>query len=105
MTKPPYSVSTLAARWGCSKRQITNMVKRGELRGFRVGALLRFTVGEVEAYECGTGSQSTKGDTSRFSMKEAVDAELRLKRLTGSRLQQKQRNLSVISNSESHDRD
>ena len=38
MTHPtPYSVSTLAARWGCSKRHITNMVKRGELTGFRIG--------------------------------------------------------------------
>ena len=33
----PYSVSTLAARWGCSKRHISNMVKRGELTGFRIG--------------------------------------------------------------------
>lgn len=61
--------------------------------------------GEVEAFECGTGSRSTKGDTSRFSMKEAVDAELRLKRLTGSGRQPKQRNLSVISSNESRDRD
>ena len=54
----PYSVSTLAARWGCSKRHISNMVKRGELTGFRIGKQMRFTQGEVEAFECGTGSRS-----------------------------------------------
>ena len=101
----PYSVASLAERWGCSKRHITNMVKRGELRGFRVGALLRFTPGEVEAYECGTGSPSINAGSSASSMTDPIGEELVLRRRIGSKPQPKQRNLSVISNNESHDRD
>ena len=53
MNPRPYSVQTLAERWGCSRRHVTNLIRRGELRAFRVGALLRITPEVVEAYECG----------------------------------------------------
>lgn len=59
MSDYPYSVSTLAERWGCSPRHIRNLVRKGDLKGFRVGNLLRFTVGEVEAYECGGATRES----------------------------------------------
>ena len=54
----PYSVSTLAARWGCSKRHITKLVKQGRLQPFRVGNLLRFRPEVVEADAAGSNPLS-----------------------------------------------
>lgn len=41
----------LARRWNISSRTILNLVKRGELRGTRIGHQLRFTEAEAEDYE------------------------------------------------------
>lgn len=106
MTDRPYSIATLAERWGCSRRQVTSLIRKGALQSFRVGNLLRVRPEEVERYECGTGSPSTKEGSSRSStMTEAVASELRLRRLTSSRLPQRQQNLSVISSNESPGKD
>jgi excisionase family DNA binding protein len=47
-----YSVRTLAERWGCSHGLVRNMIRRGELRSFRYGNLIRIradAVAEVES--------------------------------------------------------
>ncbi len=49
----PFSVATLAERWGCSRRHISNMAKRGELTAFRIGKQMRFKPEEVGRVECG----------------------------------------------------
>jgi len=105
MTDRPYSVATLAERWGCSRRHVANLIRNGALQSFRVGNLLRVRPEVVEQYECGTGLPSIKGDTSRSSMREAVEGELRLRRLTSSKPQQRRQSLSVISNNESPGKD
>ena len=40
MTGAPYSVKTLADRWGCSQDTIRAMIARGELPSFRLGGKL-----------------------------------------------------------------
>jgi excisionase family DNA binding protein len=90
MTDRPFSVATLAERWGCSRRHVSNLIRRGHLQSFRVGALLRVRPEEVERYECGTGSPSINEGSSALSITKTVHAEeLRLRRLTSSRPQRK----------------
>ena len=90
MTDRPFSVATLAERWGCSKRHISNMVRRGELTAFRIGKQMRFKPEEVGRVECGTGSPSIAEGSSALSITKTVHAEeLRLRRLTSSRPQRK----------------
>lgn len=50
--EPPYTVETLATRWNCSPGAIRNRIKSGELRTFRIGALIRIPANEVERVEC-----------------------------------------------------
>jgi excisionase family DNA binding protein len=45
------SVSQVAARWGCSRQHIYNMIRRGELPAFRVGSLYRLKAEDVIAHE------------------------------------------------------
>ena len=52
MTDRPYSVATLAERWGCSRRHIYNLIERGELHIFRAGGTLRrISAAEVARWE------------------------------------------------------
>jgi excisionase family DNA binding protein len=48
----PYTPDELAARWGCSAETVRQQIKRGELRGFRVGRMLRIPADAVEELEC-----------------------------------------------------
>jgi len=48
----PFTVPSLAQRWGCSEGLIRKMIDRGELRSFRLGVLIRVPVEEVERVEC-----------------------------------------------------
>lgn len=53
MTTPrPFTPEILAARWQCSAETVRQMVKRGELRGFRVGRMIRIPADAVEEMEC-----------------------------------------------------
>ena len=59
----PYSVATLAARWGCHPDVVRRLIRKGDLKSFRVGALIRISRAEVERYECsGSGSHDTGAD-------------------------------------------
>jgi len=102
----PFSIATLAERWGCSKRHVSNLIRKGALQSFRVGALLRVRPEEVERYECATASPSiAEGSSALSTSRQAIAAELRLRRLTSSKLQQRPQSLSVISNNESPGKD
>ena len=46
-----YRPEDVAKLWGCSSRQIRNMINSGQLEAFRVGKLLRITPAAVEEYE------------------------------------------------------
>jgi len=61
----PYTPEMLADRWGCSSETVRTLIKRGELRGFRVGKLFRIPAQAVEEYECQT---STSGDCEGASV-------------------------------------
>lgn len=74
---PPFSVRTLAERWGCSEAMIRKMIKAGDLQCFTIGTLIRIPVAEVERIECnpnpitpskgsGEGSPSS-GETKKAS--------------------------------------
>jgi excisionase family DNA binding protein len=48
---PPLSVASLAERWSCSEGTIRNMIRTGQLGCFRVGALVRIPLVEVQRLE------------------------------------------------------
>ncbi|HBM58057.1 MAG TPA: helix-turn-helix domain-containing protein [Citreicella sp.] len=48
----PMTPEMLAQRWQCSAETIRQMVKRGDLRGFRVGRMIRIPFEAVEEHEC-----------------------------------------------------
>jgi excisionase family DNA binding protein len=64
----PMTPEQVAERWGCSANHVRNLIKRRELRAFRVGSrLLRVAPDAVEEFErCQetTGSGDSTGDTS-----------------------------------------
>lgn len=47
----PYTPDSLAERWGVSAETVRQLVKRGELPGFRVGRMIRIPVQAVEEFE------------------------------------------------------
>lgn len=48
---PSFSVRSLAERWGCSQGAVRNQIRKGTLRHFRVGDLIRVAAQEVERFE------------------------------------------------------
>lgn len=46
-----YTYQTLAERWACSQNLLYAMVRRGELKVFRVGHATRISAAEVERIE------------------------------------------------------
>lgn len=81
----PYSPETLASRWGCSAEKVRLMYHNEELRGFRLGKLIRIPAAEVERYECQTTTPLPSTEESGASPfeTEASRAELRLARQIG----------------------
>ena len=49
---PPFTIDSLAERWGCSANQVRNQIRAGEIRTFKIGALVRIPAAEVERVEC-----------------------------------------------------
>lgn len=61
----PYTVESLAARWGVSAPTVYAMIKRGEIKAFRAGRTpLRIAAAEVERHECGSSSIADPGTPS-----------------------------------------
>ena len=46
-----YTVASLAERWACSRDVIYDLLRKHELRGFRVGNALRISAEEVRRVE------------------------------------------------------
>lgn len=64
--RPPFSLKTLAERWGCSDETVRQMVISKKLPAFRVGTMLRIPAAAVEEYEAckNTGSEGSTADMS-----------------------------------------
>lgn len=54
----PYTLQSLADRWGCSAESIRLMVKDGRLPHFRVGRMIRIAARVVEDIETCETSES-----------------------------------------------
>ena len=87
MSARPYSPASLAERWGCHQRTVRELIRRGDLKSFRVGALVRISAEEIGRYECATGlREPQRGSSSASGMtKQEIDTEARLHRLTSGR--------------------
>ena len=46
-----YTIAQLAQRWQCAPDAIYDMVRRGDIKSFRVGTAIRFTAEAVAEYE------------------------------------------------------
>ncbi|MFN3474034.1 MAG: helix-turn-helix domain-containing protein [Blastomonas sp.] len=66
MTRPTFTVRSLADRWECSEGMIRKMIKTGDLQCFTIGSLIRVPATEVERIECAspnTPSSDSEADT------------------------------------------
>lgn len=63
MTKP-HTPDSLAQRWGCSAETVRQLFKKGHLRGFRVGNMIRIPQQAVEDYECQTSQSASSEEAS-----------------------------------------
>lgn len=73
LPSPPFTVETLAERWGCSPGAIRNRINAGEIQVFRIGTLIRIPANEVEKIECPNmlSSASEAGSPSSGMMRPA----------------------------------
>ena len=68
MVAKPHTPETLAAVWGCSPNHIRNLVRRGELRAFRLGPrLIRIPAAAVEEFEHCQMNTALEGSTEDSS--------------------------------------
>lgn len=69
-TPKPFSIATLATRWGVSKPTVHNMIEDGRIENtFKVGTMFRIPAWEVERIEsCGTQNQNCT-ETSTMPVK------------------------------------
>lgn len=69
MTDKPFTVQTLADRWGCSVWAVYALIKQGRLPAFRLGGkLLRIRAEDVASWESTGGNtklESTASDNSK----------------------------------------
>ncbi len=61
----PYTVSSLAAKWRCSPKQVYELVRSGQLAAFMIGRKrgIRISAQEVSTWE----NQRTSGSTATVS--------------------------------------
>lgn len=62
MTARAFTVASLAAEWGVSEGLVRNLIRKGELRCFRPGNLIRIPAEEVERFQ-NTQSSGSSADT------------------------------------------
>lgn len=61
---PVLTPEMLAEYWGCSGRHVRNLINRGELSAFRIGAkLVRIRRESIEEFESRNAEPSTNLDT------------------------------------------
>ena len=82
-SRAAFSPERLGDRWGCSSQTIRQMYRRGELRGFRLGRLIRIPSSEVERVECQQNTDLSGTEASGASPTELPAVELRLARMIG----------------------
>jgi excisionase family DNA binding protein len=71
-----YTPDTLAERWACSGETVRQLVKRGALRGFRVGRMIRITRDAVEEYErCQTSKSDDCAAVSALTGPDMTESE------------------------------
>lgn len=58
MDNRPYSVRSLADRWSCREDHIRKLIRKGILRAFRVGDLVRITAAGIECFDAGYSHQT-----------------------------------------------
>ena len=63
----PFTPQSLAERWDCHPRTVRNLIRKGELRPFRIGALVRISMDEVAQFLGHTNSSVTFRVYARFS--------------------------------------
>lgn len=51
MTNEVYTVDQLAARWSCSTDVVYDLLRKKQLKGFKLGAAWRITAKEVDRFE------------------------------------------------------
>ncbi len=51
MDNKAYTITTLAERWACGRDVLYDMIRKGELKCFRVGRAVRISAAEVERKE------------------------------------------------------
>ncbi len=80
----PFSPETLGERWGCSPDKVRRMYRSGEIKGFKLGKLIRIPADAVERFECQTTELPHIEDPSPSSSKTASEDvfESRLARMT-----------------------
>lgn len=79
MSARAYTVATLAEAWKCSEGVIRKLIVAGQLRSFRVGALIRIPADEVHRFECqNIASNDSAADmrSSTVTQPESADARL-----------------------------
>lgn len=60
-----FSAKTLADRWACSETTIRTMIKKGDLKTFKIGgALLRIKLSEVLRWENESAGKNMKSENS-----------------------------------------
>lgn len=64
---PTFTVPALANRWKCSEGLIRKMIKRGEIKSFRLGTLIRIPAEEVGKVECQSNTQSNDSEDHTLS--------------------------------------
>jgi len=91
---PPFTVETLAERWGCSAGAIRNRIRNGEIQCFRIGTLIRIPANEVEKIECPNivSSASEAASQSSGMMRAAPAAGRNLPRAIGQERRRKHAN-------------
>jgi excisionase family DNA binding protein len=79
----PFTPETLAERWGCSANKVRQMVKSGELAGFRLGKLIRVPAIEVERYECEETEAETMAAIKSSRIEESLPSRSDAARIAG----------------------
>ena len=63
-----YTVITLANHWDCSVDEVYRLLRRGELKGFKLGSAWRITQEAVKEFESGDVPEPVHIDRPRLSI-------------------------------------
>lgn len=76
-----FTPATLAEAWGCSEQHVRNLLNRGELAHFRLGAkLIRIPGAAVEEFQCRMTSRIQSAGTEESSASSGTTKESGIER-------------------------